>query len=339
MSQLHCPDSHARPWRRALYWPLLGLCTFAVTPARADLDVVFLLDTTGSMGGELREVKQRVGELATSLAAARAGEALRFGVVAYKDRGDVYVTRISPLSADIETSRSFLAALRAQGGGDGPESVIAGLAAALRDMNWSYTEGVERQIFLIGDAPPHLDYDDDPKPEDLLEEARNQEIVIHAIGCRSLPRGGVAFFRRMAFRTEGTYQHIGRVKAAEPGVAEAMIRASTPGEALTTDRGDEILLTWWKHQHEFEAPGLLVRPTGPVQSDQDSQSPAVKAPCSLEFQIPRGLALGASPRAWLSPDGLTVELQLTSGEGGLDIFTLERCPPLAAPIRLLAERS
>ncbi len=211
----------------------LILALFACpSPAAADLDVVFVLDTTGSMGGELREVQDRVQQLAISLAEIREGERIRYGIVAYRDRGDEYVTSVFDLSSDIAAAGKFLASLSANGGGDGPESVVAALVAALWEMSWDRSAGIDRQIFLVGDAPPHLDYGDEATPEQLIEEARRARIVINTIGCRSLPSHGVEFFRSMAYATEGSYQHIGRVSAAGAGtVTEAVSRSMTTAAA------------------------------------------------------------------------------------------------------------
>ncbi len=107
------------------------LVVLAPSLARADLDLVFLIDTTGSMGGEIQEAKERVRQIAEALSKQRPNQRLRIGVVAYRDRGDEYVTKVSRLDDRVEVSFAFLAALRADGGGDGPEDVVAGLLAAI----------------------------------------------------------------------------------------------------------------------------------------------------------------------------------------------------------------
>src|SRR4051794_33952030 len=201
---MHRCRSFATTWLAlAVALPLL-----AAAPARADLDVVFVLDTTGSMVGELGEAQDRIRQLAAALRTARSGERLRFGVVAYRDRGDEYVTRESPLSEEIATTETFLAALTADGGGDAPESVLAGLDGAIRRMEWDRAPATERRIVLVGDAPPHLDYSDGPTVEGIVEAARRERIVVDTIGCRSLPADGVHVFRHLAYATEGSYQHI-----------------------------------------------------------------------------------------------------------------------------------
>ncbi|MCH9651419.1 MAG: VWA domain-containing protein [Deltaproteobacteria bacterium] len=340
------------PWARPWLGIGLAVAILAAPPVTADLEVVFLMDTTGSMGGELREVKERVGQLAASLAEAREGETLRLGAVAYRDRGDKYVTLVSPLTTDFEATESFLAALRADGGGDGPESAVAGVATALSEIHWDFGPGVERQIFLIGDAPPHLDYDDEPKPSQLIEEARRLGIVIHSIGCRSLPAKGVAFFRRLAFHTEGSYQHIGRVRSGQTGVAEALLKAAVPSvHTASFDRGQEVTLTWLDRRRSLPQPnqpstGILVRPGDADTEGRTVQGIDTDTSCTVEILTPAGFDLEEAPRGWLGPDGLTIEIRPSLNPntdptrdtaddlGSIDLFHLNTCPPLGTAIRL-----
>lgn len=307
---------------------LLLVLSLAPIPSRADLDVVFVLDTTGSMGGEIAEVRDRVRQLAVSLAESRPGERIRFGIVAFRDRGDEYVTRSQPLTSDVATAAAFLDGLVANGGGDGPEAVVAALAAALREMRWDLSEAVDRQIFLIGDAPPHLDYDDDPDPETLLAEARRDRIVIHTIGCRSLPRSGVQFFRAVAYATEGSYQHIGRVRAARPGALARALDVTARASGPATDRGRPVALTWLLHD-DAPSTGILVRR---IAEGDLAQEPA--SGCAFEVRLPPGVGLADNPEARLAPDGLHVTLELTAGDGGRDVFSSKRCPPLHTPIHV-----
>lgn len=324
-------------WKEPRIWslPTLSVAIFAVlfiaNPAAADLDVVFVLDTTGSMSGEIREVQERVRQLGASLAAAREGEHLRYGIVAYRDRGDDYITKEFDLSSDVGAAAAFLSELRADGGGDGPESVVAAIAAALQKISWNLSDHVERQIFLIGDAPPHLDYADEPTPDELIAEARRARIVINSIGCRSLPPNGVTFFRMLAYSTEGSYQHIGRVRAAEPGaLTEALGRAVTAPADTVEATGRELLAEWLEHSDDPSS-GILVRYGGSRGLTQSPDGDGLAA-CTLEVSLPHGFALRHAPRTWLGGGRLLVELALTDGTGGLDLFTLSECPPISTPI-------
>ena len=116
------------------------------------LDVVFVIDATGSMDWVLEEVRKRVADIAD---ATRSLVPLtRFGVVAYRDRDDPeFVVREQPLTFSLAKLARFLDALRAEGGGSWQEAVDAGLEAAVNHAGWR--PGAKRVVLLIGDAPPH----------------------------------------------------------------------------------------------------------------------------------------------------------------------------------------
>jgi ElaB/YqjD/DUF883 family membrane-anchored ribosome-binding protein len=69
----------------------------------------------------------------------------------------------------------------AQGGGDGPESVNQALHEAVHNMSWSDDGNTYKVVFLVGDAPPHMDYANDVKYPVTLEAARRKGIVVNAI--------------------------------------------------------------------------------------------------------------------------------------------------------------
>ncbi|MET0050506.1 MAG: vWA domain-containing protein [Candidatus Thiodiazotropha sp.] len=145
------------------------------------VEVVFALDTTGSMGGLIRAAREKIWSIATTLAQAQPAPEIRMGLVAYRDRGDAYVTQVVDLTSDLDAVYSRLMALRAEGGGDGPESVNQALADAVGGISWSQDPNAYKVIFLVGDAPPHMDYLDDVKYPRSLEQARSRGIVVNAI--------------------------------------------------------------------------------------------------------------------------------------------------------------
>lgn len=295
-------------------------------PAPRNLDLVFLLDTTGSMAEEIREAKERVQQLALALGKARPGATVRIGVVAYRDRGDQYLTLVSPLSPDVQRSFDFLATLRAEGGGDAPEDVLTGLAAALHDIDWNPAPEVDRQVFLIGDAPPHLDYADDPLPEDLYREAHERRIVINSVGCRSLSPDGIAFFHRTAYATEGAYQHIGRVQVTEEGgLAKAVLKALAVGEGAA---GGEPVTTRLAERGPGEGgAGLQVEH---VRTGDGSR-------CGLVLRVPNPLSLSGDPQVTRRRDGLVVRLALAPGQGERLVYELDACVPVSTPIHVHLE--
>ncbi len=145
------------------------------------IEVVFILDTTSSMSGLIQAAKEKIWSIATTMASAEQQPDVRMGLVAYRDRGDAYVTRVFDLSTDLDSMYAQLMDFRAEGGGDGPESVNQALYDAINKISWSPDDGVYRVAFLVGDAPPHMDYVNDVKYPVTLAEARRRGIVVNTI--------------------------------------------------------------------------------------------------------------------------------------------------------------
>jgi hypothetical protein len=75
---------------------------------------------------------------------------------------------------------------QADGGGDGPESVNQALYEAVHRLSWSQDPKTYRVVFLVGDAPPHMDYQGEVKYPDTLAAAQQKGIVVNAIQCGAL---------------------------------------------------------------------------------------------------------------------------------------------------------
>ena len=146
------------------------------------IDVVFVLDTTGSMGGLIQTAKEKIWAIASTMASAQPTPELRIGLVAYRDRGDAYVTRVVDLSDDLDSVYATLMDFQADGGGDGPEAVNKALYDAVHEMSWSSDGQVYRSIFLVGDAPPHMDYNE-VQYADIVAAAAQKGIVVNTIQC------------------------------------------------------------------------------------------------------------------------------------------------------------
>jgi Mg-chelatase subunit ChlD len=151
------------------------------------IDVVFVLDTTGSMSGLIQTAKDKIWSIATTMASAQPTPRIRIGLVAYRDRGDAYVTQTVDLSEDLDSVYAELMDFQAGGGGDAPESVNAALSQAVNRMAWSNDDQAYRAIFLVGDAPPHMDYQDEQQYPAIMAAARQKGIVVNAIQCGDFP--------------------------------------------------------------------------------------------------------------------------------------------------------
>lgn len=147
------------------------------------IDVVFVLDTTGSMSGLIEGAKQKVWSIANAVATAKPRPTIRIGLVAYRDVGDEYVTKLTPLTDDLDAIYSDLMKFQAGGGGDGPESVNQALSDAVTKFDWAKEKAALRLVYLVGDAPPHMDYAQDTKYPATCEAAAKAGIIINTIQC------------------------------------------------------------------------------------------------------------------------------------------------------------
>lgn len=175
-----------------VFYPFLdGSATSQPTgqPASATrkIEVVFVLDTTSSMSGLIETAKEKIWSIATTLAQAEQSPEIRMGLVAYRDRGDAYVTDVIDLSADLDTMYGRLMQFAAIGGGDGPESVNQALDDAVHRISWSQDPASYQTIFLVGDAPPHMDYAGERQYPEIVRAATGKGIVVNTIQC-----GGIA---------------------------------------------------------------------------------------------------------------------------------------------------
>lgn len=153
---------------------------------RLKVEVVFVLDTTGSMAGLIQTAKEKIWSIATTMARADPAPDIKMGLVAYRDRGDEYVTRVVDLTDDLDSVYATLMDFRAEGGGDEPESVNQGLYDAVHDISWSQDGDAYKVMFLVGDAPPHMDYQSDTKYPDIMKMAKASGITVNAIQCGRL---------------------------------------------------------------------------------------------------------------------------------------------------------
>lgn len=179
-----------------------------VSGGRPQVDVVFVLDATGSMADEIDVVKSQIRGMMDKVQSGQPKPYVRFGLVAFRDRGDEYVTRSQPLTDDIQVIQRELDGVVADGGGDTPEAVNQALHAGLQEMNWNYDQKTKRVLFLIGDAAPHMDYADDYDYRTELAFAHDKGIKVHAWGCSGIQDSGEKEFKEIAGIGSGDFQFL-----------------------------------------------------------------------------------------------------------------------------------
>ena len=151
-------------------------------PAKQRIEVCFVLDTTGSMGGLIAGAKAKIWSMANDIVSAKPTPEVRFALIAYRDRGDDYVTKITALTDDLDAVYAELNKFQAAGGGDGPESVGRALDESVKKIEWTKDKGVLKIIYLVGDAPPHF-YKDEPDWKNVCTEAVKGDLIINTVQC------------------------------------------------------------------------------------------------------------------------------------------------------------
>ena len=215
-------------------------------PGQIPLDVLFILDTTGSMGKEIERLKKTIEIINLNLGSLSTKTSVRFGMVLYKDRRDEYVTRIVNLTGNLEEFQKELNLVRAGGGGDGPEDLQTALMDAVQKINWN-ADGI-RLAFIITDEQPHLDYGQPYTYVNAAGDAKKQGIKIFSVGSGGLPLAGELVLRQIAQYTSGRYIFLTYGEQGESeGGREGSVSHHT-GENFQTDKLETIIIRFAKEE-------------------------------------------------------------------------------------------
>jgi hypothetical protein len=117
------------------------------------LDLMFVIDTTGSMMDELAYIRRELDDIVTRIKGQHHNVNIRLALVVYRDVGDEYVVKEYDFTNSMEKMQSWLSAQKASGGGDYPEAVERALEEAYQ-QSWR-TESSAKVLFFIADAPAH----------------------------------------------------------------------------------------------------------------------------------------------------------------------------------------
>ena len=193
---------------------------------RARLDLVFLIDATGSMADEIDKLKATLRSISAEVARLPSQPDLCFGLVAYRDRGDAFLLRSHDFTGDVgDFLRDALRPLRAAGGGDYAEAMNEAFHETVHNLSWR-GDGATRMVVLLADAPPHLDYGGPSYDEDMLA-ALGKGIKVFSVGASGLNRQGEFIQRQIAQYTGGRFVFLTYAQAHDP--------ASGPGRETVHD--------------------------------------------------------------------------------------------------------
>ncbi len=172
-------------------------------PAPA-MDIMLTVDTTGSMGDELRYLETELSNVVDRVR-ERIGRdfTLRLGTTFYRDTQDEYVVRSNAFTENIDSVVGQLAGETAAGGGDKPEAVGRAMIESIK-QSWS-ERARARLLLLVLDAPPHVSAESIERVQQATRWAAERGIRIVPIVGSGIGKRTEYLMRSMAIATHGRY--------------------------------------------------------------------------------------------------------------------------------------
>lgn len=175
------------------------------TKAANKLDIMFMIDATGSMGDELNYLKEELSDVVRRVKAESEQMVdIRVSANVYRDKGDEYVVRSFPFTNDMSKVLTNLSAQNAGGGGDFEEAVEEGLDDGINKHDWS-EDATARIMFLVLDAPPHNTPENLAKIQKAVTNAAKKGIRIIPVTSSGIDKNTEFLMRFLSIVTGGTY--------------------------------------------------------------------------------------------------------------------------------------
>jgi hypothetical protein len=173
----------------------------ATPSAKTELDLTFVLDTTGSMGDELRYLQSEVDSIAQTIAAKHPQMQARFNLIVYRDHHDEYETKSFQWgsAADLKKNLDFQSV---GGGGDYEEAVAAALTTTA-NLDWRAGGNVARLAFWVADAPHHIG--EETEVHDAIVKASQKDVHIYPVAASGADDRTEFTMRTAAQMTGGRY--------------------------------------------------------------------------------------------------------------------------------------
>lgn len=211
-----------------LVWKKIGIpkSVRKITPTSGDIDIAFVVDTTGSMGYTIDSVKSNIQKIINETTAK--SNSYRFALVSYRDfpedtfEPSDYASKVhTGFTADVETIRNEVNQLDLGYGGDWEETAYSGAMAAL-DLDWR--PGVKKVMIILADAPPK---DPEPNTGYTAASVARRAFEIDPVEVSLVDESGSAIsggsFAELVSKSDGKIYH----PWDEGGSAEAIISSIT----------------------------------------------------------------------------------------------------------------
>ncbi|MBO4414863.1 MAG: VWA domain-containing protein [Lachnospiraceae bacterium] len=171
--------------------------------AEKKLDLMFVIDTTGSMGDEIFYLQKELEDVISRVEKQNANLPIRLSVNFYRDLEDDYIVRSNPFSSNIGSQLVLLNAEYAEGGGDYEEAVELALEDAVNKHDWD--EDSIKLMFMVLDAPPHNTDEVKMQLKSSLSDCVTKGIRIIPIASSGVDKSTEFLLRTFAMTTGGTY--------------------------------------------------------------------------------------------------------------------------------------
>lgn len=171
--------------------------------AEKKLDLMFVIDTTGSMGDEIMYLQKELEDVIKRVEAQNANIPVRLSCNFYRDLEDDYVVRSNQFSSDIASQLILLNAEYADGGGDYEEAVELALEDAVNNHAWD--DDSIKLMFMVLDAPPHNTDEVKAQLKATITDAVAKGIRIIPIASSGVDKSTEFLLRTFAMTTGGTY--------------------------------------------------------------------------------------------------------------------------------------
>jgi len=169
------------------------------------LDLMFVIDTTGSMGDELSYLQAELADVLDRVRAKVGADVkLRVSVNFYRDDGDEYVVRPFEFTEDVDQAIDDLNAQSADGGGDWPEAIDAAMVDAIDNHAWSES-AIARLCFVVLDAPPHEGQEPLARVQESVRKAATKGVRVIPLAASGVDKDLEFLLRFQAIATGGTY--------------------------------------------------------------------------------------------------------------------------------------
>lgn len=186
----------------------------AALPARAKLDLVFMVDATGSMGDEIDKLRESLQGIVREIGKLPSNPDICLGLVTYRDRGDEYFVRGWDMTHNVAAFQQVLDGVRAGGGGDYPEAMNEAFDHSVQALNWR-GPSTTRVLVSLADAPPQMGYPQ-PRYDQTMLAALGRGIKVFSVAASGQDTTGEIVQRQIAQYTGGRFIFLTYKDATDP---------------------------------------------------------------------------------------------------------------------------